>query len=356
MNTAPISASATHSATTSGSSSSPRPRTSSDPSRRRSGNAISDQGPPRRQDRDRRGGPGQGCRRTRVDKAAAREGHHQWLHLSQRDRADGRGLHARHKRGGPQQSRRGRRRHGRRRSRARHAAARSRCATGAREGTGQRCEGEEILRKPVVQRQDPSGRTDRKREDDRNTRTKRSESDEGTPDRKDLGSLLHIHGELTAEPPEGLVELAARINACNDSSAPRRSSLPTSTPTMRPRHPGGRRKSQLSRTSVPPSLVSVSVTCSWLVTPNGRWTIKSAHRCCGSTSRTPILTGHSRPKPRAARSITCPPFIGPAGTAGTNRPCRHSPIPSTVVRTLHIRSGDAALTAAGQTLTITRRA
>src|SRR5438132_6280445 len=40
MNTAPTSASATHSATTYGSSSSPRPRTSSDPSRRRSRNAI----------------------------------------------------------------------------------------------------------------------------------------------------------------------------------------------------------------------------------------------------------------------------------------------------------------------------
>src|SRR5437660_831742 len=121
--------------------------------------------------------------------------------------------------------------------------------------------------------------------------------------------------EVAAEPPEGLVELAAlaaRINARNDSSGPRRSSLPTSTPTMRPRHPGGRWKSQLNRTSVPPSLVSVSVTCSWLVTPNGRWTIKSAHRCCGSTSRTSILTGHSRPKPRAARSITRSAGLAPA--------------------------------------------
>ena len=55
---------------------------------------------------------------------------------------------------------------------------------------------------------------------------------------------------------------AAMSRARSDSSGPRRSSRPSARATRRPRHPGGRWKSQLNRTSVSPSLVSVSVRCS----------------------------------------------------------------------------------------------
>ena len=53
---------------------------------------------------------------------------------------------------------------------------------------------------------------------------------------------------------------AARIRPRSDSSGPRRNSRARKSITSRPRHPGGRWKSQLNRTSVPPSFVSVSVT------------------------------------------------------------------------------------------------
>ena len=70
-------------------------------------------------------------------------------------------------------------------------------------------------------------------------------------------------------------------------------------------------------------------------------------------STTLSKTGHWRASDRAESWIVWPGFTGPGGLAETNFASSHSPNRSGVVRTSQTRPGEADVTAAGQTLTIT---
>ena len=140
-----------------------------------------------------------------------------------------------------------------------------------------------------------------------------------------------------------------------DCSGPRRSSRPRNSSTRRPRHPGGRWKSQLNRTRVPPSSVSVSVRCSSSSIPNGKCATRSIQRRSGSRSRTSIVNVHLRPSAGPANRITCPEWAGPGGTALTKAASVHSVQRSGSAIKLHTLSGGALVTAAGHTLTIRLR-
>src|SRR5215469_14986816 len=148
---------------------------------------------------------------------------------------------------------------------------------------------------------------------------------------------------------------AAAFSWWSDFRTPGSKVQPSSSSTNRPRHPGGKLKSQPYATRVRWAATGVAVIDAALWMPSGmKSTSKPTWWRSGSTTRTTSRARRVTPSAEVLDSSTCPGTVGPGGVMVGRRRSDHSPYFVLSMRIAQTLSTGASTTAAGQTLTTAR--